>query len=388
VASPASPTGSRIAAAREQLAAQSREEVRLTGPEIEQRAGAVVALSRRIEPLRDAAPRDAAAIEAASRRLARTLAAPEFRDLEARRTAAAAHLSELGRRLGAARDETEAASILREADPVAMAQVSLRPVRDDLASAGAAVDAIVQTVGGGTPTATATAVARVEEVSGEIQWEIQYGVTGAPGVRLLRVETRPFRSAAPPDARVSLVYAAGGETPRPAPAGGWLELEPAPRGVTIAVKWSEPLVAHPIHPALRTLTFKEITLGTTARADDVLILAVLDGRPGIELPLVVRLPPPRVARVTLPSHALYFASRPGRATAGPDGEIWESTDEDAPSVRLELTPRSVFLRNAVFASAAGYLYRPNLGTVVTAIGLAALALLLIRRPRSPDAVTR
>jgi hypothetical protein len=385
---PESPTGPQILAARELLAAQSREELRLTGSEIEQRAGAVVALSRRIEPLRDAAPREAAAIEAAARRLARTLAAPEFRDLDARRTAAGAHLAELDRRLGTARDQSEATSILREADPVAMAQVSLRPVHDDLVSAEAAVDAILQTIGGGIPTATATATARLDEGSGEVRWEIQYAVADAPGVRLLRVETRPFRSAAPPGARVSLAYTAGGETPRPAPPGGWLELEPAPRGVTVAVTWSEPLVAHPIRPAFRTLPFKDITLGVAARADDVLVPAVLDGHPGIEIPLIVRLPPPSVTRVTLPGHALYFTSRPGRAATGPDEETWESNDEGAPSVRLELTPRSVFLRTSVFAWAAGYLYRPNLGTVVTAIGLAALTLVLIRRPRSADVATR
>src|SRR5262245_36907638 len=149
-------SGARIAEAREKLAALSRDELRLTGPEIEQRAGALVALSRRIEPFRGSAPRETAAVETAARRLARTLAAVEFRDLEARRTAAAAHLAELNRRLGTVRDDGEAAAVLREADPVAMAEVSLRPVREDLASAGAAVDAIVRAIGGGVPTATAT----------------------------------------------------------------------------------------------------------------------------------------------------------------------------------------------------------------------------------------
>src|SRR5262249_50346757 len=132
-----------VTVAREKLAALSRDELRLTGSELEQRAGAVIALSRRIEPLRSLAPREAGAVEASGRRLARTLAASEFRDLEARRAAAAAHLIELDRRLGTVRDESEAASIVREADPVAMAQVSLRPVREDLASAAAAADALL-----------------------------------------------------------------------------------------------------------------------------------------------------------------------------------------------------------------------------------------------------
>src|SRR5262249_60601600 len=147
-------------------------------------------------------PRAPGAVEASARRLSRTLAASEFRDLEARRAAAAAHLTELGRRLGMARDEAEAASILREADPVAMAQVSLRPVREDLASAAAAAEALLQAVGGGVPSATASATARVEEASREIRWEVQYAVAGAANVRLLRLETRPFRSAAPSGARL------------------------------------------------------------------------------------------------------------------------------------------------------------------------------------------
>jgi len=51
-------------------------------------------------------------------------------------------------------------------------------------------------------------------------------------------------------------------------------------------------------------------------------------------------------------------------------------------------PRTVFLRNAPFAWVAGYLYRPNLGTVVSVLGLAALTLVLIRRPRPVDPANR
>jgi hypothetical protein len=373
-------------AAREKLAALGREELRLTGSELEQRAGAVIALSRRIEPVRSAAPRETASIDAAARRLARTLAAAEFRDLEGRRVAAAAHLAELDRRLGAIQDESEAASILREADPVAMAQVSLRPVREDLASAAVAVEALAQALGGGMPTATATATALVAEANGELRWEARYVVAGVAGVRLLRIETRPFRIAAPPGARLSLAYAAGDEPLRPVPAGGWLELEPAPRGVTVVAAWSEPLVTRPIHAALRALTFEDIAVGATSRNDDVLIPAALDGHPGIEIPLIVRLPVPHLTRVRVAHHAFYFAERPGKATPGPEGDTWEASDDVAASTELELVPRSVFLRNPIFAWASDYLYRPNLRTVVVAIGLAALTLVLIRRSR-PPAVT-
>lgn len=371
----------RILAARAQLAALSREELRLTGPELEQRAGAVVSLTRRLDPLRRDAPREVAAVEAAARRLARTLAAPEFRDLEARRAAAAAYLAELGRRLGTARDATEAAAILRASDPAAMAHVSLRPVREDLVTAGAAVEALVRVLGGGVPTATTTATARYDESRSEIQWEVRYAVAGAPGVRLLRVEMRAFRGASPPGASLSLAVAAGGQAARPVPPGAWIDLEPAPRGVAVVAAWSLPVTTPPVHATLRTLAFVRLEVDAPARIDDALITVVLDGRPGIEMPLAVRLPAPRLTRVVVPRHALYFASRPGAVTPDPEGEIWEPAGEDTRRVGLELVPRTVFLRNAGFAWARGYLHRPNPGAVAVAIGLAALTLVLVRRSR-------
>jgi hypothetical protein len=48
---------------------------------------------------------------------------------------------------------------------------------------------------------------------------------------------------------------------------------------------------------------------------------------------------------------------------------------------VDLVPRTVFLRNGGFARAREYLYRPNAAAIVAAAGLAALALVLIRRPR-------
>jgi hypothetical protein len=213
-------------------------------------------------------------------------------------------------------------------------------------------------------------------------------VAGAPGVRLLRLETRAFRSAAPPNARLSLAYAPGGEALRPVPAEGWLELEPAPRGVTVVSTWTEPLVTRPLRATFRALTFEEVVVGASALGDDVLITVVLDGHPGIEIPLFVRLPPPGLTRVVTPSHALYFASGPGKAESGPEGESWEVIGEGVTPLRLELAPRSMFVRNRLFGWAADYLYRPNLGTVVVAFGAAALTLMLIRRPRPADPETR
>jgi hypothetical protein len=376
------------AAARVRLAALSREELRLTGPELEQRAGAVIALSRRLDPLRGDAPREVAAVEAASRRLARTLAAPEFRDLEARRVATARYLAEVDRRLGTARDASEEASILRASDPAAMAQVSLRPVREDLAAAGAAVEALVRVLGGGVPQATTTATARYEESRGEIRWEIRYALAGAPGVRLLRVEMRAFRGAAPSGVPSSVVYAAGDEPARPVPAGGWMELEPAPRGIAIVAAWSLPVTTRPVRGALRSLALERLQLDPPAREDDATVTAVLDGRPGIEIPLTVRLPPPRLSGVAVPRHALYFASRPGVVAPDPQGETWQPSEPETGPLGVELVPRTLLLRNAAFAWLRGYLYRPNPGTVAMAIGLAALTLVLTRRSRPPGGENR
>ena len=375
-----------IRAARARLAAISREELRLTGAELEQRAGAVIALSRRLDSLRGQAPREVAAVDAAARRLARTLAAAEFRDLEARRAGAAAYLAELDRRLGTARDASEATSALRAADPAAMAHVSLRPVREDLAAAGAAIQALVRILGGGVPAATTTATARYDESRSEIRWEVRHAVAGAPGVRLLRVETRAFRGVAPSGVPLGLSLAVGGEPARTVPPGAWVDLEPAPRGVTVIAAWPLPVALRPVRAPLRTLEFGRLDLEATARDDDALITAVLDGRPGIELPLAVPLPAPRLTRVVVPRHALFFASRPGTVTSGGEGEVWEPVGESVGVVGIELVPRTLLLRNAVFAWARGYLYRPNPGAAAVAAGLAALTLVLVRRRSRPAGV--
>lgn len=370
-----------IEAARERVLALGQEEMRLTGPELEQRAGAVIALARRLDPVRREAPREVAVVEGAARRLARTLAAPEFRDLEGRRSAAAVYLGDLERRVRMARDGSEAAAVLRAADPAAMAHVSLRPVREDLAAATAAVESAVRLLGGGVPAATASAAAAYDEDRGEIRWEARYDVAGAPRVRLFRLETRAFRGIAPAGRPLALEYAAGGEAPRPVPPVAWLELEPAPRGVTVTARWVEPVTAEPIRATLRPLAFRRLEVRPPARGDDTVLLAVLDGLPGIEWPLTVSLPPSRLARVTVPRHALFFASRPGAVTPEPDGERWETGGEPPERLGVELVPRSVVLRNAGFTRVRSYLYRPNALAVAVALGVAALTLILVRRPR-------
>jgi hypothetical protein len=269
-----------------------------------------------------------------------------------------------------------------------MAHVSLRPVREDLAAAGAAVEALVRALGGGVPTATTTATAEYDESRREMRWETRYQVAGAPAVRLLRVETRAFRNAAPTGGAASLVYAPGGEGPRPVPPGAWIDLEPAPRGVGIVAAWSRPVTPRPVHGTLRTLAFERLEVSAPVRPDDAVVMAVLDGRPGIELPLAARLPPPRLTRLAVPRHALHFVSRPGGVTSGSEGDVWEPAEGDAGTLEVQLVPRGLLLRNAAFAWARGYLYRPNLGALLAATGLAALTLVLVRRPRSVDVEKR
>lgn len=374
-AGPEPPTDSRILA-RDRLAALRRDELRLTGAELEQRAGAVLLLTRRLDVVRGDAPREVAAVEAAARRLARTMAAPEFRNLEARRAAAAGHLGELERRLGTVGDVREAADLMRAADAAAMAHVSLRPVRDDLASADAAVAALVRVLGGSRPSAAVTATARYDEARGEVAWEVRHVVTGEPGLRLIRIETRAFRSAGPPERPLELRFAAGQETLRPVPPGDWMELGPAARGASIVAAWVEAAPVKPIRSTLRPLVFERLQIALAPRGDEAVAIGVLDAHPGIEIPLVVPLAPPSVARVTLPRHGLYFASGAGTVASGPDGDVWTSAGGQTGTMGIDLVPRTLLLRNALFARVREYLYRPNPVTLTVATGLAALTLVL------------
>jgi hypothetical protein len=371
-----------VQAARDRLLALRREELRLTGSELEQRAGAVILLTRRLEALRSDAPREVAAVESAARRLARTLAAPEFRNLEARRTAGAAHLAEIDRRLGAIREAGEAAEVLRAADPATIAHLSLRPVRDDLAAADAATAALVRALGAEVPAVAARATARYQEPRAEVEWEVRHAVSGGAGLRLVRIETRAFRGAGRPGQPLSLTHAAGEEAPRPLPSGAWLDLGSAPRNASVVAAWTEPVTPRPVRSTLRPLAFERLEFATSTVADDAVMVILLDGHPGIEMPLAVPLPPPSLARVTVPRHALFFASGPGAAVQEADGDRWVPAGDAVGSTALDLVPRRLLLRNQPLARLRPYLYRPNLLTVAALIGAAALTLVLVGRRRA------
>ena len=378
---PAGAGDPRVLGTRDQLRVLRRESTRLTGAELERRVGAVIQLARRLDALRGEAPREVAAVEGAARRLARTLAAPEFRNLEGRRVAEVAYLAELDRRLDALRDGGEAAEVLRAVDPAAMAHVSLRPVRDDLATADAALAALVRALGSEVPTATVTATARYDETRGEVGWEVRHVLGGSPGPRLVRIETRALRSAGPPGRSLGLTYAAGDEALHPIPPGEWLDLGSASRGASIVATWTEAVPVRPVRSALRLPAFERVEVAPHATGDDALLTIVLDGHPGIEMPLTVRLPPPSIARVTVPRHALYFGSGPGTAASEPDADAWLPAGGGTGRIEIDLVPRTLLLRNQAFTQVRAYLYRPNPVTLMVIVGLAALTLVLVGRRR-------
>jgi hypothetical protein len=268
-----------------------------------------------------------------------------------------------------------------------MAHVSLRPVREDLAAADVAVAALVRTLGGGVPSATVVASVEYDESRREIAWEVRHAVAGAPHARLVRIETRAFRNAGRPGRPLSLTYAAEEEPPSPVPSGDWLELGRPARTVSLVAAWVEPATLRPIHSMLRPLAFERLDVVSARVPDDALVATVLDGHLGIEIPLAVALPPPSLARVTVPRHALYFAGGPGTSASGPAGDTWAAADGPG-SVAVDLVPRTLLLRNQALVWLRAYVYRPNGMTLTVIVGLAALTLLLAGRRRAIPPATR
>jgi hypothetical protein len=383
---PAAPTGGAAWAAR--LADVTREELGLTARDIERRAAAVLGLARQAGAVRSRAPGEVAAVEAAARRLARTLGAAEFRDLEARRRQAAAYLEELGARLGRVHGETEAAELLRATDPAAMAAVSMRPVREDLEAAWAAVGRLLRALGGGPPAAATVAGARYEEAEGLLAREVRYTVTAAAPVSVLRIETAALRDVAPASAAVELEYARAGESSRPVATEPWIEVDPDAGAVAIVARWREPVSPIPVRPALRWLAFRRLIVPPLRGRPDTLVgfVVAVAGGPALAGAMAVTLPQPRTAALTVPTWALHHVSRPGARVVDERGETWMADGSDGGGpLAVELVPPTLLLRNRLFAAARGYIYRPNPAAFTGTGGLAALVLLLVRRPRRAPA---
>ena len=303
-----------------------REQLRLTGAELEQRAGAVILLARRLDALRSEAPREVAAVEGAARRLARTLAAPEFRNLEARRAAEAALSGGArpppgrGSAMRARRPRSCGRRIRRRwptcrCDPCATtSRPPARRWRRSCGRWGAACRRRRSRRRRGTTRPAARSPGRCVTPS-----------PARPAPAWSGSRRAPFRSAAPPGRSLSLALRRGR---RGAPSGAARRVAGARAERSAACRSSRR------GPSRRSAAADSLdapvthvrsgsTLAPSTAAEDALVATVLDGHPGIEMPLAVRLPPPSLARVTVPRHALYFASGPG---AGDVGAGWGRVD--------------------------------------------------------------
>jgi hypothetical protein len=118
------------------------------------------------------------------------------------------------------------------------------------------------------------------------------------------------------------------------------------------------------------------------------VTIALDRHPEIEMPLAVLLRTPSLAEVTVPRHALFFASGNGAAMWEPDGDRWVPADGTTGPIQLDLVPRTLLLRNQALARLREYLYRPNPLTLAVIVGAAALTLVLMGRRRPAPPVTR
>jgi hypothetical protein len=361
------------------LAALVRSETRLTGAELQRRAAAVLAFARRVRPLRGQAPREVDAVEGVARRLARTLAAPEFRDLDARRARAAEYLAELQRRIAAARDDTDLVGVRQALDPAAMAGVSLRAVREDLAAAEDAMGALLRALGGGVPAVVGRLTVWVDDVAGTVRRELRYLVSAEPPTRLLRIDAGMLRS--PPETSGDRQVILDERPPRPLAAGGWIDAEEA-RWVRIVVDSTEMVESRPLPGPLRRLPFRRVAVKKARGGDELWIVVGLDGAPRLEVPLVVTLPDPTLERLLVPRHALHLVTEPGSVAGEGAWDTWTPADPRVGDLDVELAPPLALFRTRALAAARPYLYRRNLGAAVSGVGLAALTLLLASRPPS------
>src|SRR5262249_44911939 len=95
------------AALRVRLHDRRAEELRYSAAELERRAVAAIAANRDLGRVRGRAGAEVAALEEAVRRLALTLTAPEFRDLDTRQARVRSWFADLDARLAVAHDAAE-----------------------------------------------------------------------------------------------------------------------------------------------------------------------------------------------------------------------------------------------------------------------------------------
>jgi hypothetical protein len=377
---PAGPPAGRIGA-RARLAALRQEELGDTGRQLERRAAVAIAGSRELTRLRGRAPDAVAAAEDAVRRLALTLTAPEFRDLDGRRAQLATWLDALDARLAAARDESEVRAVEQALQPATLAPVSLRALRTDLVRAEAEVGAALRALAGAGVTAGASARVAYDESARLLVAETRQVLEAGGALRIVRLDLRGRD-------RGGVALAADGGPPRPVATDAEVTL-PSPGAARVAVvdRRAWPARPEPVRPPLRLLSFVRLAVAAPAVGDltEVPVTVALDDGRGPEVPLVVSANRPRLDAIDLPRHAFHYAGRPGRLERREARDAWAPADGGlAGGVIFELVPAARPFRSGAFARIKDYLYTPNPAAALGCLGLAALTVVLVRRrPRPP-----
>jgi hypothetical protein len=383
---------------RRRLGERRREELRYGAHQLEQRAVAAIAVGRGLARLSGRAPAEVGELEDAVRRLALTLTTPEFRDLEVREARLVAWLADLETRLTSARDVTDLEAVGRALDAAAMAPVSLRPVRDDLARVAAASATLVRALTGGAGVVVSgTARLEYDETRGQLVHERRFVFEAAPPLRLTRLDVgglRQVEGVETPAGVAWLTYAVDGAAPRSITGAAEIALGEGSVGagrVDVIERRDWPVQPVAIGTLLRPIRFQRLdtSAGVGRRVDFPARVAF--GEPaGLESLLVLEAPVARLEGAVLPRHAFHYATLAGAVTTAESGDHWVPADPalagSAPGLQVELRPPRGLLRNAVFSQLRTYLYTPNAAAVLGCVALAALASVVVRpRPAAPSA---
>jgi hypothetical protein len=377
-------TGRRGAALRRSLQTLRREELRHTAGDFERRAAAAVDLSRGLERVRSRAPAAALEVEVAVRRLALTMTAPEFRDLDARRARLEEWLGALEARIAESRDDTELAAVTRALEPGVLAAVSLRPLREDLARVDAATRALVRALSGADVSVAGGSTVLYDETRGQLVVEDRYRLAVGPPLGIVRLDAGAWPTGAAGAVARTLAYEAADGARWEIGGTGAIALPPGVDRVVIVDRRAGPVMVRPVRGLLRRLPFGRIGVEREDARGELLVGLALDQAGGPEALLPVETLPPRVERVSAPRYSLHYVSVPGSLSATAGEDVWIPAapgDSGDPSLAVELVPPAWWLRNRIFERVRGYLYEINLTMLSMLTGLAALTGVLVRRRR-------
>ncbi|MGH7321431.1 MAG: hypothetical protein ACRELA_17640 [Candidatus Rokuibacteriota bacterium] len=369
------------------------EETRYSTGDLERRAAAVVAASRELGPLRDRAPAEILAVEQAVRRLALTLTAPEFRDLDGRRARLLAWLSDVETRIRAARDETELTDMGRALEPATMAPVSFRALHEDFERVNAGMVALVRAITRRSVAVTAVSRIEYDEARGRLLREERYTLSADSPLGIRRLEVGMLRRRATERGlEQTLAYRIADGEPRELAGATEVVLTPPAGRVVVVDRRAGALTLVPVRSALKTIAFSRLVVEPAPGPPPELAVTVaLDGASGSGVPLSIEPPAPRLEGLILPRHSLHHVNAPGALTEDGLHDAWVPTDTESlvRAVQVELVPSTILLRNPVFAALKAYLYVPTVHASLVLTGLAAVALILVARPRgaAPAAAT-